>query len=190
MKTWVVRFASLYVFDVIVLLIVGAVLPSVRVGWAALWASVILTAATVWIRPALTRWFRSRAAKTARERTRIGEAVVQAGLVFLVALVIWLLVVWLSPVVVVGWFWGYVLPPLFLLLAWAIYAAIVERIEGHAGELYDKASGAKTEAVTGASPDAASIAPTVAPPIGRAPRDPYAGLTAEQRKMLDELGKG
>jgi hypothetical protein len=186
MKTWVVRFASLYVFDVIVLVIVGAVLPSVRVGWAALWASVILTAATIWIRPALTRWFRARAAKTARERTRIGEAVVQGVLVFVVALLIWLLVVWLSPVVVVGWFWGYVLPPLFLLVAWAIYAAIDHRLEGHAGELYDKAAGAKTEAIAAAPADA----PPIAPPAARAPRDPYAGLTAEQRKMLDELGKG
>lgn len=179
MKTWVVRFASLYVFDVVVLVIVGAVLPSVRVGWAALWASVILTAATIWIRPGVTRWFRSRAAKTARERTRVGEAVVQGVLVFLVALLIWLLVVWLSPVVVFGWFWGYVLPPLFLLLAWALYSAIDERLEGHAGELYDRARGADT--------DAGSPAVTSAPEAAPRRRVVDDGLTDEQRRMLDEL---
>jgi hypothetical protein len=179
MRNWVVRFASLYVFDVVVLLIVGAVLPTVRVGWAALWASVILSLATIWIRPGVTRWFRRRAAKSAHERTRVGEAVVQGILVFVVALLIWLLVVWLSPVVVVGLFWGYVLPPLFLLLAWAIYSAIDERVEGHAGRLYDTATGS-TDAV---SPPAASPA-AVAEPRRRDRND---GLTAEQRRMLDEL---
>jgi hypothetical protein len=179
MRNWVVRFASLYVFDVVVLVIVG-VLPSVRVGWAALWASLILTLATIWIRPGVTRWFRRRAARSAHERTRVGEALVQGVLVFVVALLIWLLVVWLSPVVVVGLFWGYVLPPLFLLLAWAIYAAIDQRIEGHASALYDKATGS-TDAVSPA------VSPSVLP--GPAPRSREAndGLTAEQRRMLDEL---
>jgi hypothetical protein len=178
MKNWVVRFASLYVFDVVVLVIVGALLPSVRVGWAALWASVILTAATIWIRPGVTGWFRRRAAKSAHERTRVGEALVQGALVFVVALIIWLLVVWLSPVVVVGFFWGYVLPPLFLLLAWAIYSAIDHRIEGHAGALYDRATGS-TDAVS------ATDAPAAMPEPGK--RDRNDGLTAEQRRMLDEL---
>jgi hypothetical protein len=178
MRNWIVRFASLYVFDVVVLVIVGALLPSVRVGWAALWASVILTLATIWIRPGVTRWFRRRAARTAHERTRVGEAVVQGALVFVVALLIWLLVVWLSPVVVVGIFWGYLLPPLFLLVAWAIYAAVDERIEGHAGRIYDSATGSTDAVSPSASPSA------VAEPRQRDRND---GLTAEQRRMLDEL---
>ena len=186
MKAWLVRFGSLYVFNVVVLVIIGAVLPTVRVGWAAIWASLILTLATIWIKPALTGWFRRRAAKSAHERTRIGEASVQGGLVFLVELLIWIVVVWLSPVVVAGWFWGYLLPPLLLLLAWAIYAAVDDRIEGHAGALYDKATGSPVDASSPAG--AVPSAPTVtAPKVERPARDPYEGLTAEQRKMLDEL---
>ncbi|MDL9978951.1 hypothetical protein [Microbacterium candidum] len=156
MKAWVVRFASLYVFDVVVLLLIGAILPSVRVGWAALWASVILTALTVWIKPALTNGFRKRAAKTARDRTKAGEAVVQGVLVFLVELLVWLVVVWFSGVRVTGFFWGYVLPPLFLLVAWAIYSAIDDRIEARAGALYDRSTGAETDAVDPPHPRSSS----------------------------------
>ncbi len=182
MKAWLVRFASLYVFDVVVLLVVGWVLPSVRVGWAALWAAVILTALTIWIKPALTRFFRSRAAKSASERTKVGEAVVQGVLVFVVELLVWLVVVWLSGVAVRGFFWGYVLPPLLLLLAWAIYAAIDDRVEARAGELYDTATGRKKDAATPAAP-AAPAAPTST----ASTKIVDDGLTDEQRRMLDEL---
>ena len=47
----------------------------------------------------------------------------------------------LSGVSVAGWFWGYVLPPVILLIGWAVYDAIDDRVEGHAGALYDKATG-------------------------------------------------
>lgn len=184
MKTWLVRFASLYVFDVVVLLIVGWVLPTVRVGWAVLWASVILTALTIWIKPVLTNVFRSRAAKSATQRTKAGEVVVQAVLVFLVELIVWIAVVWLSGVTVHGFFWGYVLPPLLLLLAWAIYSVVDDRIEARAGELYDRATGAKTDA---ASPAVAGASGPASPEATAAKRDLDDGLTAEQRKMLDEL---
>jgi len=62
MRKWIVRFVSLYVFDVVVLLLMG-LLPGVRVGWAALWGAVILTAATIWLKPLITRMFRGMAAK-------------------------------------------------------------------------------------------------------------------------------
>ena len=39
MKAWVVRFVSLYVFNVVVLLLIGLLTPA-HVGWAAIWASV------------------------------------------------------------------------------------------------------------------------------------------------------
>ena len=63
MKTWIVRFVSLYVFNVLVLLLIGLILPTVAVGWSALWGSVILTAATIWVKPAIGGWFRSLAAR-------------------------------------------------------------------------------------------------------------------------------
>ena len=143
MKKWVVRFLSLLVFDVVVLLIIGWLTPA-RVGWSALWAGVILTALTIWIKPLIHRMFQSMAAKSAGQRTKVGEKVVQGVLVFLVALIVWILTVVFSGVSVGGWFWGYILPPVIILIGWAIYDAIDDRVEGHAGALYDKATGAKS----------------------------------------------
>ena len=44
MKTWVVRFLSLLVFNIVVLLVIGWLTPA-RVGFSAFWGGVILTAA-------------------------------------------------------------------------------------------------------------------------------------------------
>ncbi|WP_375385370.1 hypothetical protein [uncultured Microbacterium sp.] len=141
MRAWLIRFASLYVFNVVVLLLIGLLLPQVSVGWSVLWASIILTAATLWIKPLITTWFRGMASRSAAQRTKAGEKVVQFFLVILVAYIVWILVAILSGVRVHGWFWGYVIPPVLLLIAWAIYDAIDDRVEGHAGALYDKATG-------------------------------------------------
>jgi len=182
MKKWVVRFLSLLVFNVVVLLLIGWLTPA-RVGWAALWAGVILTALTIWIKPLITNWFRSMAAKSAHQRTKVGEKVVQGALVFLVALIVWILTVVFSGVSVGGWLWGYILPPVIILVGWAIYDAIDDRVEGHAGVLYDKTTGRQQAAgpattTTLTNSEAAS-----------ARRELQDGLTDEQRRMLDELGK-
>ena len=183
MKKWVVRFLSLLVFDVVVLLIIGWLTPA-RVGWSALWAGVILTALTIWIKPLIHRMFQSMASRSAGQRTRIGEKLVQGALVFLVALIVWILTVVFSGVTVGGWFWGYVLPPVIILVGWAIYDAIDDRIEGRAGALYDKATGAKR---ADASP--AATATIASPETAAARRELQDGLTEEQRRMLDELGR-
>lgn len=180
MKAWVVRFVSLYVFNVVVLLLIGWLLPGVRVGWAALWAGIILTAATIWLKPVVARWFSGMAAKSSSQRTKAGEKLVQLGLVFVVEFVVWLLVVLFSGVAVTGWFWGWILPPVALLIAWAIYDAVDDRIEARAGALYDRATGGRQ------TTDAA--APAISSPEARAAQDELRdGLTAEQRRMLDEL---
>lgn len=180
MKKWVVRFVSLLVFNIAVLLVIGWFTPA-RVGWAAVWAGVILTAATIWIKPLITRLFQSMAARSAAQRTKAGEKVVQFFLVLLVAFIVWILTILLSGVSVGGWFWGYVLPPLILVVGWAIYDAIDDRVEAHAGALYDKATGGRR-----ATTDAA--APAVPSPEARAgARELTDGLTEEQRRMLDEL---
>jgi hypothetical protein len=134
MKAWLIRLICLYVFDVAVLVIVGALLSSVRVGWSALWAGLVLTLATIWLKPLLARIFRGAATSLA-QRARIGEKLVQYLATFVVQLVIWLLVVWFSDVDVRGWFWGYVLPPLLLLVAWVIYDLVDDRMEQHAAKL-------------------------------------------------------
>lgn len=182
MKKWLVRFLSMYVFNVAVLLIIGWLLPSVRVGWAALWAGLVLTAATLWLKPLVTRWFRGAAAKSASTRTSFGEKAVQWGLVFVVELIIWILVVVFSGVDVRGFFWGWILPPIALLIAWAIYDAIDDRVEARAGSLYDRAEAG----IRGSSSaDAPSSAPS--PEAQAARRELKDGLTDEQRRMLDGL---
>lgn len=181
MKKWVVRIASLLVFNILVLLLIGMLLPQVRVGWSVLWAAVILTAATVWVKPLITTWFSGMAATSASGRTKAGEKVVQFFLVLLVAYIVWVLTLVLSGVRVSGWFWGYVIPPVLLLIAWAIYDLIDDRLERTTGALYDKA----TRRTSGAATDASA---PVSPATESARRELHDGLTDEQRRMLDELG--
>lgn len=181
MKKWVVRFVSLLVFNVVVLLVVGWLTPA-RVGWAALWAGIVLTALVIWVKPLVERWFRSMAAK----RGRAGEKLVELLIAFAVALVVWIGTVLLTSVSIgggfFGAFWGYVLPPVILLIGWAIYDAIDDRVESHAGALYDKATGG------GAATEAASPVVEPSPEAAAGRRELNDGLTEEQRRMLDELG--
>ncbi|NLE99220.1 MAG: hypothetical protein GX596_14720 [Propionibacterium sp.] len=186
MKKWLVRFLSMYVFNVAVLLVIGWLLPTVRVGWAALWAGLILTAATLWLKPLVTRWFRGAAAKSASSRTSFGEKAVQWGLVFVVELIIWILVVIFSGVDVRGFFWGYVLPPIALLIGWAIYDAIDDKVEARAGSLYDRAeAGIRGSKSADAQTDAPPAPPS--PETQAARQELKDGLTEEQRRMLDGL---
>lgn len=188
MKKWAIRAISLYVFNVAVLLLIGLLMRSVSVGLNALWASVILTLATLALKPVLLKMFRGSAAKSAASRTKIGEKAVQYLLVFVVELIIWVLTVILSGVNVSGWFWGYVLPPVYLLIAWVVYDLVDDRIEARTraviGSVTSKVtrSGAAASASSPASPQGASS------PQAKVGRDELEdGLTPEQRRMLDEL---
>lgn len=191
MKKWVVRFASLLVFNIVVLLVVGWLTPA-RVGWAALWAGIVMTAIVIWIKPLVEKWFRSMAAKSAHRRTRAGEKLVEFLLAFAVAFLVWIATVWLSGVWIgggiLGAFWGYVLPPVILLIGWAIYAAIDDSVEGHAGALYDKATGQRDGSTDAAPPAAPPAVPSPETSAGR--RELNDGLTDEQRRLFDELGTG
>ena len=182
MKKWIVRFGSLLVFNVAVLLVIGWLTPA-RVGWSALWAGVILTALTVWIKPAVHRWFQSLASRSAGQRTRLGEKLVQFFLVFAVALGVWAVTVLLSGVTVGDWFWGYILPPVLILIGWGIYDRIDDRVHDHAGALYDKATGGPAVSGTGTATPAVR-----SPQTAEAQRELQDGLTEEQRRM-DELCK-
>jgi hypothetical protein len=182
MKKWIVRFVSLLVFNVVVLLLIGFLTPA-RVGWAALWAGIIMTLLVIWVKPLIAKWFASMAAKSAGQRTKAGEKVVEFLLALAIAFIVWILTVVLSGVTISGWFWGYILPPVILLIGWAIYDAIDDRVETHAGAIYDRATGAD-RATEGA--DAAPAVPS--PQTRSAQRELKDGLTDEQRRMLDELG--
>lgn len=186
MRNAIVRFGALYVFNAVVLLLVGMLLPSVRVGWHALWASVILTAAALLIKPLLAKAFAKGTAKSAAQRTRLGEKIVQYGSVFIVELIIWVLTVLFSGVTVRGFFWGWVLPPVLLLIGWMIYDRIDDRLHAKAGKLYDAASSKIGGSRASDSADKATAPPS---PAAEAGRDELKdGLTPEQRRMLDELG--
>lgn len=181
MKTWIVRFVVLYVFNLLVLWAMGFFLSSVSVGFGAFWGAFILTLGTFWVRPVVTKWFKSMAAGSASKRTKVGEKLVQAGLVLGVSAVVWVLVVVFSGVSVRS-VWGWILPPIMLLIAWAIYDAIAGKLEAQGHKLYDKAMGgpAVKEEVT------VTVRETRATRAGR--DELKDGLTPEQRKMLDELG--
>lgn len=183
MNKWLVRAASLYVFNVVVLLLIGLLMSSVAVGWNALWAAVILTLATLALKPALLKLFRGAAAKSASARTKVGEKLVQYALVFLVELIVWVLTVILSGVNVSGWFWGYLLPPVYLLIAWVVYDLVDDRMEAKTGAVI----GSVTTKMKGGSPGrSADAAASGSSPRPRAD-DAVDGLTPEQRRMLDEL---
>lgn len=189
MKNWIVRIGTLLVFNIAVLLLIVLLVPSVRGAWSALWGAVILTAATLWIKPLLTKWFAGQAAKRSGELSKAGIKSISALSVFVVAVVVWILTLLLSGIHVVGWFWGYVIPPIALLIAWLIYDRVDDKLEAHAARLYDSATGKKQSVDAAATAGAAPTAPPAPPaPNGQTRVAADNGLTAEQQKMLDDLG--
>ncbi|MBS1905553.1 MAG: hypothetical protein JST33_03070 [Actinobacteria bacterium] len=179
MKTWIVRFASLYVFNIVVLLVIGWLTPA-RVGLHAIWASVILTLATLFLKPLLKKAATSMSAR--------GTKSVQYLAVFAVELVVWLLTVWLSGVRT-GNFWGWVIPPVILLIGWVVYDQIDDLLARKAGELYDAAEAKISGSRSGSSSPTSSASSTASSPAAAAGREELRdGLTPEQRRMLDELG--
>lgn len=182
MKTWVVRFASLYVFNIVVLLAIGLLTPA-HVGFAVIWASVILTLAELIVKPLAQSAFRRAAARSASERTRAGEALVQGGIVLAVAAIVWILTLLLTGVNARGsWFWAYVLPPVIIAIGWFVYDRIDDRLEAKAGALYDSATRRRPADAP------ASASPLDPPTRAQARAELDDGLTPEQRKMLDDLG--
>lgn len=186
MRKWIVRFVSLLAFNVVVLLVIGFLTPA-RVGWSALWAGVVMTALVIWVKPLISRWFTSMAARSASQRTRLGEKLVELLVVLAVAFVVWIVTVLLSGVSIgggiLGAFWGWVVPPVIIAIGWAVYAAVDDRIEAAAGSVYDRAAGGRT--ADGADAPATPVAPATDAAAGR--RELLDGLTDEQRRMLDEL---
>jgi hypothetical protein len=191
MRAWIIRFVSLYVFDVIVLLLIGALVPGVTVGWSALWAAVVLAAATIWLKPLIHRGFTSLAARSSGSRSWLAEKGVQYLVVLAVAAIIWVLLVLFTGVNVRGFVFGWFVPPLLLLIAWAIYDLLDDRIEARAGELYDRATGGRRSGDAASSIHSATGGASASAPGRPSPSTPRPhgddGLTDEQRRMLDGL---
>lgn len=184
MKNWIVRFVSLLVFNAAVLLLIGFLTPA-RVGWSALWAALVMTALVLFVKPVVHRWFASASEKSRAQRTRAGEWLVQVALVLVVAWIVWVLTVLLTGIRAPGILWAWILPPIIIAIGWLVYAKIDDVIEAKAGEVYDRVEGSLGRTRSDAAAAASDPAPTAATQIGRA--ELHDGLTAEQRKMLDEL---
>lgn len=184
MRKWFIRFVTLYVFDVAALFLIGLLFPRVHVGLSAFWAGLLLAAATLWIKPLITSMFTSLANRSGTERSKFGDWLVRTLVVLAVAFVIWVLVVWLSGVRVDGWVWGYVWPPLALLLVWWIYDALDDTLEARANKIYDSATARL--AGSGAEQPTTTAVPT-AKSDSAAAQEAKDGLTPQQRKMLDDL---
>ena len=180
MKNWLIRFATMLVFNIAVLLLIVLLVPGVRGAWGVLWGGVILTFATMWIKPLLTRMFANHAERRSARMSRLGLKSLNALFVFLVALIVWVLTVLFSQLHVSGFFFGWILPPIALLIGWFVYDAVDDKLEAQANRLYDSA--------TGASKQDAPVVPA-APATPAAPRVVKDdGLTDEQRRMFDDLG--
>lgn len=182
MKKWIVRFVVLLAFNILVLLVIGWITPA-RVGWSALWAGIVLTLLTMFVRPLLTRWIGGRAEKSAGGRTSAGNGLAQAGVVLLIAAIVWIATVVFSGVTAGLNPLAWILPPIVLAVGWWVYDLIALHAESHAGALYDRATGANPVARDASTPP---IPPSPSAAAGR--RELKDGLTDEQRRMLDELG--
>ncbi len=174
MRDGIIRFTSLLVYNIAVLYLIG-LLTRAEVGLLPIWAGIVMTLLVMFVKPIVTRWFRSMAAKSRDDRTTAGEHLVQALLVLAVAAVVWALTVLLSRVQAPG-VWAFVLPPVFIAIGWFVYSKIADRIHERAGAIYDRIERRTGDAAPAASPETAQA---------RAELDD--GLTPEQRRMLDEL---
>ena len=112
----------------------------------------------------------------------------QFFLVLAIAFVVWVLTVIFSGVQVHGWILGWIIPPVFVLIGWAIYEAIDDRVEAHASER-SRQGGCRHPRLKGdrhRRPQRPPFGRTVDPAARKELDD---GLTAEQRQMLEDLGK-
>lgn len=143
-----------------------------------IWASLVMTALVLFVKPIAEKWARKKVEQTRQGRSRAREQLVQFLVVLALAGGVWVATLMLTGVNAGGsWFWAFVLPPIIIAIGWWVYALISDRIEAKAGELYDRLGNGKNEGAP-ASPSAAEQA-------GRA--ELKDGLTPEQRKMLNDL---
>lgn len=140
MKRWVVRLGTAFVFNIVVLLLIVWLVGPVHGKWSVLWGSVVFTLATLFLKPFFQRFFTAQG-----ERLRDHNAAWLKGklltyvVAYVVALVIWILTVAFSGIDVTGFFWGWVAPPLFVLIGWIVYDQVDDALEARAGRLYDAA---------------------------------------------------
>ncbi|WP_223693568.1 phage holin family protein [Leifsonia poae] len=143
MRKWVLLVGVAFVINLILLLVVVLLLPQVKGGIGVLWAAIVLTAATVLIKPALTTFLTNRGTRLQSRASWLRGKT----LTYLVDLVVTFAVFWIAVVFSSvritsfwGWFWG----TLILWAGFIVYDLFEDRIRKRAGDLYDRATGAGT----------------------------------------------
>ncbi|MGC5166590.1 hypothetical protein [Luteimicrobium sp. DT211] len=140
MRRWFVRVGTAFVFNVLVLLVIFWLVPAVHGGWSVLWASLVFTAATLFLKPFFHRVLLSEGERLRDTRaTWLKGKLLTYGVSYVVALLIWILTVVFSSVSVSGFLWGWLVPPFIVLLGWIVYDQLDDALERKAGELYDAA---------------------------------------------------
>lgn len=139
-RNWVIRLVSLYIFSFVAFLLLGFINSSFSNGFFHLfWSALIFTLATVFVKPIVSSFAQKTAEGLKQGKTSTAARVIEYVAVFAVALVIWLILSVLGAAQNPHWF-SWILSPVLLLVAWAIYDVVDEKIEAQVAKGYDAAT--------------------------------------------------
>lgn len=138
MRNWIVRIGAAFVFNILLLLVIIWVTPGVHGAWGVLWASLVFTLATLFLKPVFAQVVGAQGKKLEGRTTWLKGKTLVYLVSYVVALLIWIVTVALSGVSLHS-FWAWVLPPLLVLLGWVVYDQLDDAFERKAVEVYDAA---------------------------------------------------
>lgn len=128
-RSWVVKTIALLLFNIVAVLVI-VLLPGaagVSIG-TVLWGAIVLTVMSLFIKPLLHRWLLDNAGQVSLSR-KLSSKVLSYVILYLVALIIWFLLVIFSGVQITNFLTTLIVPPLVLLAAWFIYDLVDDRLE-------------------------------------------------------------
>lgn len=128
-RSWVVKTIALLLFNIVAVLVI-VLLPGaagVSIG-TVLWGAIVLTVLSLFIKPLLHRWLSDNAGQVSLSR-KLSSKALSYVILYLVALIIWFLLVIFSGVQITNFFTTLIVPPLVLLAAWFIYDLVDDRLE-------------------------------------------------------------
>jgi len=128
-RSWVVKTIALLLFNIVAVLVI--VLRPAAAGASigtVLWGAIVLTVLSLFIKPLLHRWLLDNAGQVSLSR-KLSSKVLSYVILYLVALIIWFLLVIFSGVQITNFLTTLIVPPLVLLAAWFIYDLVDDRLE-------------------------------------------------------------
>ncbi len=138
-RTWTIRLVSLYIFSYLAFLVMGLFSTAFRIGpLSALWAALIFTLATVFVKPIVESFARKTAEGLKAGQSSTAAKIIEYVAVYAVAVVIWIIISMLSSLSTHN-FWNLLTAPLFLLVAWVLYSILDDTIEKYVAKGYDAA---------------------------------------------------